>query len=305
VIVAVPPGTQVDGLEGRRYDLVEPGQRAVVAQGGLGGHGNKRFASSTRQTPRFAERGLPGESGWIELRLKLIADAGLVGLPNAGKSSLLSRVTRATPKVADYPFTTLEPALGTIDDGERQLVLADIPGLIEGAAEGKGLGHQFLRHVERARVLLVLIDLAAADGMSPAEQESILLGELERYKPELIERPRLIVGSKADVAASEFDGPVVSAVTGDGLREVVGQLADLVREARASVPAPVSYAVHRPAVESFTVQRDDDGSFVSSRIPTSEEPPANLPLHLEESFPVRAAKAEAKIKKRSPPDTAD
>ena len=155
-LIPVPPGTTAEGLEGERYDLVEPGQRAVVAHGGAGGHGNKRFANSTRQAPRFAERGLGGQSGWIELRLKLLADAGLVGLPNAGKSSLLGRLTRAAPKVAGYPFTTLEPVLGTIDDGERQLVLADIPGLIEGAAEGAGLGHEFLAHVERCRALVHL-----------------------------------------------------------------------------------------------------------------------------------------------------
>jgi GTPase len=137
--VLVPPGTEIHGLEGRRYDFVDPGQRAIVAAGGAGGHGNKRFASSTRQTPRFAERGLEGESGWIELRLKLLADAGIIGQPNAGKSSLLARLTRATPKVAAYPFTTLEPVLGTLDSGERQIVLADIPGLIEGAgADGRG-----------------------------------------------------------------------------------------------------------------------------------------------------------------------
>src|SRR5919199_2882299 len=147
-VILVPPGTQVDGLGGRRYDLVRPGQRAVVASGGLGGHGNKRFATSTRQAPRFAERGLEGESGWIELRLKLLADAGLIGQPNAGKSSLLARLTRAAPKVAEYPFTTLEPVLGTLESEERQLVLADIPGLIEGAAAGAGLGHEFLAHVE-------------------------------------------------------------------------------------------------------------------------------------------------------------
>ena len=158
-------GRRSRASRGRRYDLVEPGQRAVVAAGGVGGHGNKRFASSTRQAPRFAERGLKGESGWIELRLKLLADAGLVGQPNAGKSSLLGRLTRAAPKVAAYPFTTVEPVLGTIDSGDRQLVLADIPGLIEGAAGGAGLGHEFLAHVERCRMLIHLVDIG---GRGPA-----------------------------------------------------------------------------------------------------------------------------------------
>src|SRR3954465_6628735 len=164
-VVPVPPGTQVEGLEGARYDLVEAGQRATVAAGGAGGHGNKRFTSSVRQAPRFAERGLVGESGWIELRLKLLADAGLVGLPNAGKSSLLRRLTRAAPKVADYPFTTIEPVLGTLESDDRQLVVADIPGLIEGAAGGAGLGHEFLAHVERCRVLVHLV--AAGPGTDP------------------------------------------------------------------------------------------------------------------------------------------
>ena len=163
-VVAVPPGTTVTGLEGSVTELLADGQRVVVARGGGGGHGNKRFATSTRQSPRFAERGLTGESGWIELRLKLLADVGLVGLPNAGKSSLLARLTRADPKVADYPFTTLEPVLGTIELDDRQVVLADIPGLIEGAAEGAGLGHEFLAHVERCRLLVHLVEIEPADG---------------------------------------------------------------------------------------------------------------------------------------------
>src|SRR3954451_11688936 len=158
--IHLPPGTVARGEEdGRVIDLVRPGQRVVVARGGAGGRGNKQFAHATRQAPRFAEKGLPGEEGWLELRLKLLADAGLVGLPNAGKSSLLARLTRAHPKVADYPFTTIDPVLGTLDADDRQLVVADIPGLIEGAAEGVGLGHEFLAHVERCRVLVHVVGL--------------------------------------------------------------------------------------------------------------------------------------------------
>jgi GTP-binding protein len=144
LVIRVPPGTEAIGLDGTRHELLEPDRRVVVARGGVGGRGNKRFAGPTRQAPRFAERGLPGDEGWIELRLRLLADVGLIGLPNAGKSSLLRRLTRADPKVADYPFTTLEPVLGTVDLGDRQLVIADIPGLIEGASRGAGLGHDFL-----------------------------------------------------------------------------------------------------------------------------------------------------------------
>ena len=162
-LIPVPPGTVLD-IDGSEAELLEDGQRLVVARGGAGGHGNKRFATSTRQAPRFAERGLEGEPGEIELRLKLLADVGLVGLPNAGKSSLLTRLTRAHPKVADYPFTTVEPNLGTIDLDDRQLVLADIPGLIEGAAEGAGLGHEFLAHVERCRLLVHLVEVTLRGG---------------------------------------------------------------------------------------------------------------------------------------------
>ncbi|HEV2777698.1 MAG TPA: GTPase ObgE, partial [Solirubrobacteraceae bacterium] len=158
--VHVPPGTQVFSWDGSTHDLVVAGQRVVVARGGPGGRGNKKFASSTTQAPRMRERGLPGEEGWVDLRLKLLADVGLVGLPNAGKSSLLGRMTRAAPKVAAYPFTTLEPVLGTLDGPDRQLIIADIPGLIEGASDGAGLGHDFLAHVERTRLLVHVLDLA-------------------------------------------------------------------------------------------------------------------------------------------------
>src|SRR5881394_3219655 len=186
VELRVPAGTQVLDEEGRLVaDLAASGARIVLARGGDGGRGNKRFATSTRQTPRFAETGIPGDEGVFELRLKLLADAALVGLPNAGKSSLLARISNARPKVADYPFTTLEPVLGTVDapDG-RQLVAADVPGLIEGASEGVGLGHEFLAHLERARLLVHVIDAAAGD---PAEQFRGVDRELEAYGQGLAE----------------------------------------------------------------------------------------------------------------------
>src|SRR5580693_5941226 len=178
--IRVPPGTQIHAvqgeeggdLEGRSWELLADGQRAAVARGGSGGKGNKRFTTPTRQAPRFAERGLAGEEGWLELQLKLLADVGLVGLPNAGKSSLLSRLTRAAPKIADYPFTTLSPVLGVLEADERQLIVADIPGLIEGASEGAGLGHDFLAHVERTRLLVHVLDVApelSADEWADAE----------------------------------------------------------------------------------------------------------------------------------------
>jgi GTP-binding protein len=249
--IAVPPGTQVTGLEGERYDLLEPGQRITVAHGGGGGHGNKRFASSTRQAPRFAESGLDGESGWIELRLKLLADAGFVGLPNAGKSSLLRRLTRAAPKVADYPFTTVDPVLGTLETDDRQLVLADIPGLIEGAAHGAGLGDEFLAHVERCRALLHVVDLAPPEGSpDPVAAHEIVRGELAEHGAGLEALPELVVLSKRDLlpadavdeALREWGGRLsgsalgviaVSSATGEGIDELRGAILAAVPEQQA------------------------------------------------------------------------
>src|ERR1700761_6905675 len=200
----VPPGPEVlVEADGTRYDLVRGGQRAVVARGGSGGRGNKRFAGPTHQTPRFAERGLPGEETWLELRLKLLADVGLIGLPNAGKSSLLSRLTRAHPKVAGYPFTTLSPVLGTLQTETRQLVLADIPGLIEGASAGAGLGHEFLAHVERTQLLVHVLDLSPLDGSDPVANHRTVERELEAHDPRLASLPRILALSKADLVDAE------------------------------------------------------------------------------------------------------
>ena len=203
LIVRVPPGTEVTAEDGTVHDLVVPGTRVVVATGGSGGKGNKKFAGSTRQAPRFAERGLDGQEGWLDLRLKLLADVGLVGVPNAGKSSLLSRMTRAAPKIANYPFTTLEPVLGTLDGDDRQLVVADIPGLIEGAAGGAGLGHDFLAHVERTRLLVHVLDLEPLDGSSPEENFETIERELATYDPRLATLPRILALSKADLVSPE------------------------------------------------------------------------------------------------------
>jgi GTP-binding protein len=211
LVVHVPPGTEVTAEDGTVHDLVVPGQRVVVASGGSGGKGNKKFAGSTRQAPRFAERGLDGQEAWLDLRLKLLADVGLVGLPNAGKSSLLTRMTRAAPKVADYPFTTLEPILGTLDGDDRQLVIADIPGLIEGAAGGAGLGHDFLAHVERTRLLVHVLDLAPLDGSDPEENFATIERELATYDARLATLPRILALSKADLVSPEEAGRVAEA----------------------------------------------------------------------------------------------
>jgi GTPase len=278
LVLRIPPGTQVSGIDaglagdgdgkpavgagdrnaavgdgddlrGRRWELLRHGQRVLIARGGAGARGNKRFATPTRQAPRFAERGLPGEEGWLELRLKLLADVGLVGLPNAGKSSLLARLTRAAPKVAAYPFTTLEPVLGVLENDERQLVVADIPGLIEGASAGAGLGHEFLAHVERTRLLVHVLDIApeltaelnpAADPVDAVANHATIEQELAAHDARLAGLPRVLALSKADLVPpervaqavaqwSERLGPEVpviatSSATRVGLAELTGEL---------------------------------------------------------------------------------
>lgn len=290
--VPVPVGTVVlDHDTGEPLaDLSGPGDRWLAARAGEGGRGNSRFLTNRRRAPAFAEQGERGECRWLRLELKLVADAAIVGLPNVGKSTFISRVSAAKPKIADYPFTTLEPNLGVVRTDDVEMILADVPGLVSGASEGRGLGHRFLRHIERARVLLVMLDLAPGAAPPPAEQEAVLLGELERYRPDLLDRPRLVVGSRADMAAvtsfdglgaaapaagsgreawseaeasagGDFEGLRVSSVTGRGVAEVTGELARMVTAARAAEPAATGTVVHRPAGPEVGVTRSDDGSW--------------------------------------------
>jgi GTP-binding protein len=293
LIISVPPGTEAFvEADGTVHDLVRPGQKAVVARGGPGGRGNKRFAGPTHQTPRFAEKGLPGGETWITLQLKLLADVGLVGLPNAGKSSLLGRLTRAHPKVADYPFTTLEPALGTLQTDDRQLVIADIPGLIEGASGGAGLGHDFLAHIERTRLLVHVLDLAPLDGSDPEANYATVERELELHNPRLAVLPRVLALSKADLvdeASREAAraawvarlGPgtpvvVTSSATGLGLSELAGELVRRIPETVAEDEVDVAGAaveieplddlaehrVFRPAADrAYRVVKVGDGAY--------------------------------------------
>jgi GTP-binding protein len=260
--VKVPEGTIVRDRDGTMLaDLVHAGDRVLAARGGRGGRGNAHFLSNHRRAPGFAEQGEYGEERWLQLELRLIADVALVGFPNAGKSTLISAISAAKPKIADYPFTTLIPNLGVVRTGDSEFVVADIPGLIEGASEGRGLGHQFLRHIERARVLVVLLDLASMEGRSPADQERVLLEELGRHEPALLERPRLVIGTKADAASPEveFEGMRISAVTHEGLGPLIGAASRLVDEARTEEGQIESFVVHRPAEEGFSVRRDEDG----------------------------------------------
>jgi GTP-binding protein len=262
LLITVPEGTVVRARDGEVLaDLVQHGDSYVAARGGKGGRGNARFLSNSRRAPSFAEQGEYGEEHWLRLEVKLLADAALVGFPNAGKSTLISAVSAAKPRIADYPFTTLEPHLGVVRFDDHEFVVADIPGLIEGAAEGRGLGHTFLRHVERARVLVILLDLANVEGRSPDEQERVLLDELGRYQPELLDRPRLVVGSKADVATETYDGLTVSAVTRAGIPRFLGMLGTMIDEARAVEPDDGGFVVLRPRESGYSVVRDGDGAY--------------------------------------------
>jgi GTPase len=268
--VKVPEGTVVRDLYSGEVlaELLRHGDRWLAAAGGRGGRGNARFLSNRRRAPNFAEQGEHGEDRWLKLELRLMADVALVGFPNVGKSTLISVISAAKPKIADYPFTTLEPNLGVVRvDDTTEFVVADIPGLIEGASEGRGLGHQFLRHVERARVLCLLVDLVQIDGISPDEQERVLLHELGEYRPELLERPRVVVGTKADsvqpeeLQAMRWTRPVISAVTGQGVRELVGTMASLVDAARRAEPTPEGVVVLRPTPVGAVVERVGEREF--------------------------------------------
>jgi GTPase len=284
--IRVPVGTQVLDEDGQLIaDLASPSARVVAARGGIAGRGNKRFATPTRRTPRFAETGLLGEEATLDLRLKLLADAALVGLPNAGKSSLLTRISNARPKVADYPFTTLAPVLGTVDapDGTRQLTVADVPGLIEGASEGVGLGHEFLAHLERANLLLHVIDAAEDD---VAERFATIDAELAAYGAGLERRPQAIVLNKidlrTDVPAFDLEDERivrvfrVSCATGAGIDELRRALFELCPP-QAAPPVPddglVDFLVYRPRPggRRFRVLRTDRGFRIAGDLPDDEE----------------------------------
>jgi GTP-binding protein len=279
--IPVPPGTAVIDTadSGLMADLVATGQRALVARGGRGGLGNVHFATATHRAPRHAQKGEPGEERALRLELRLIADVGLVGLPNAGKSTLLAALTAARPRIASYPFTTLEPNLGVMDLGpsdERRVTVADVPGLIEGASSGAGLGHAFLRHVERTRVLVHVVDGSAGDA---ARDEAVIRDELEAHDPRLLERPLVVVFNKMDLPAARAAWPsfrasheaagarvvAASAATGDGIVDVRAALGGLLPDAAelASPPEPAGVVVHRleAAGEAFTVERTEDHSF--------------------------------------------
>lgn len=266
-IVLLPPGTVVYDEDGTLLaDLAGPGAEFVAARGGKGGRGNAGFATPTRRAPAYAEKGEPGEERWLKLELRLLADVGLVGFPNAGKSTLISRVSAAKPKIASYPFTTLVPNLGVVKRGETAFVVADIPGLVEGASEGKGLGDRFLRHVRRAAVLVFVVDLAAED-RDPSTDVEVLRAELEAFDPELAARPSVVVANKIDAVRDVLDLMLdevpealpISAVTGEGVDELLDRLTAEVTRAREQQPQAIGYVRHVVREDPLTVAREDRG----------------------------------------------
>ncbi len=290
LVILVPVGTQVKDEQGRLLaDLAFPGQQVLVARGGRGGRGNASFVTPQRRNPKFAEKGEAGEERWIRLELKVLADVGVVGLPNVGKSTFISRVSHARPRIADYPFTTLDPVLGVVEVSEYEsFVVADLPGLIEGASKGKGLGHKFLRHVERTRLLLHMLDLSAVDQEDPLKRP---LNDLERinrelgsYSPSLLEKPQLILGNKIDTLPRELVERMaremrdrgyqffpISALTGEGVEELVRKIADRLREmegAPVETPLPLGKTVftYDPSKErGFEVVEEGEGFRVKGK----------------------------------------
>lgn len=283
LVLSVPKGTIVRDAETGEMlgDLTRDGQRLIVARGGGGGRGNRHFVTSTRRAPTFAELGEPGEELWIELELKLLADAALVGLPSVGKSSLIARMSAARPKIADYPFTTLVPNLGVVSAAGRSFVVADVPGLIEGASEGAGLGHAFLRHIERTALILHVVDLSGGyEGRDPVNDLALIDAELAAHAEELATRPQIVVGNKADIEGADANSErvatwceenerpyyAVSAVTGDGVGPLVRAVAEAVHEIRSALPdeQPQFEAeyVHVPAADrEVRVARAMDGGW--------------------------------------------
>ena len=281
LVLRVPPGTIIRDAETNEIiaDLVDPGQKEIIAKGGRGGRGNARFATPAQRAPKFAENGEPGEEKWVILELKIIADVGLAGFPNVGKSSILSKVTAAAPKVAGYHFTTLTPNLGVVDLGDgRGFVLADIPGLIEGAHEGTGLGHEFLRHIERTRLLIHVVDISGSEGRDPIDDFYKINKELEIYNKSLAGRPMIVAANKIDILESrevieDFKNKLkdykvfpISAATGEGLKELMNyvfQMLQTIPKTPISESAQKDYKIYTSEDEKeFTISIDDDNIFV-------------------------------------------
>ena len=278
MVLRVPLGTIIKDADTKEIiaDITEIGQKVVLAKGGRGGRGNSRFANSNRKAPEFAEQGEPGQERWIELELKLLADVGLVGYPNAGKSTIISKVSAAKPKIADYPFTTITPNLGVVKVDDYSFVIADVPGLIEGAHEGVGLGHRFLKHVERTKVLVHVIDMAGTDGREPWDDFEIINRELKLYNPILAQRPQIIAANKIDMPGalekleefrekigSEYKIFPVSALNGEGLQSMIYNVVDMLH----SIPDTLPPVVQEKLIitlneEEIIVTKQDDGVFI-------------------------------------------